>query len=98
MAVSLFGIPLFYHKYLQNGIGKTYEFFLFFCAICWFILLIYLLFVGFCVKRPFPKSKKRDGFNVTFCDVPKVTKNTPRASALWTPGVRFKIPSVGITC
>ena len=32
----------------------------------------------------------RDGFNVTFCSVQKVTKNTPRAAALWTPGVRVK--------
>ena len=37
------------------------------------------------------KQKEHNGqFSVTFCGVQKVTKNTPRASALWTPGERFK--------
>ena len=52
-------------------------------------LLGELFFVG--------KVFLRDVFNVTFCGVQKVTKNTPRAAkrrckiaALWTPGVRFK--------
>ena len=37
----------------------------------------------------------RDGFNVTFSRVRKSNQKVPqRAEALWTPGLRFKIPSV----
>ena len=40
--------------------------------------------------RLYEKVTKRDVFSVTFCDVQKVNKNTPRVATLWTPGVRFK--------
>ena len=44
--------------------------------------------------RLYEKVTKRDVFSVTFCGVQKVTKNTPRAAALWTPGERFKTRAV----
>ena len=41
-----------------------------------------------------PKKSPHGTFYVSFCGVQKVTKNTPRASALWTPGSGSKFRAV----